>query len=109
MLVAILMFFLETPQAALAVLVGGLVGYLSNVIYLSVALKPLDNMNPNKVISRFYKGEALKLLSLFALFLIALVVAKRISQVDYLIYLLAGLVISQLVQAIGPMLVKQDR
>ena len=107
--VSALIFFVVTPQAALAVIVGGLAAYLSNAIYLRVALKPLVNMNPNKVVSNFYKGEAFRFITLFVLFFLSLKITKEISQEDYLIYLLAGLVISQLVQAIGPMLVKQDR
>ena len=107
-LVAISIFFTVSPQASLAVVIGGVVGYLSNAIYFRVALKPLDNMNPNTVVSRFYKGQAFKFISLFALFYLALEITERISQVDYLIYLLAGLVVSQLVHAIGPVLIKQD-
>ncbi|MDF1643485.1 MAG: ATP synthase subunit I [Pseudomonadales bacterium] len=107
-LVAILIFFAVSLQAALAVIVGGVIGYLSNAIYFRVALKPLENMNPNRVVSRFYKGQAYKFISLFALFFLALKITEQISQADYLIYLLAGLVVSQLVHAIGPVLIKQD-
>ncbi|MBV1914657.1 MAG: ATP synthase subunit I [Pseudomonadales bacterium] len=107
--VTILIFFITNVAAALAVAVGGLVGYLSSAIYLRVALKPLDNMNPNKVVSRFYKGGALKFVTLFALFFVALKITKEISQEDYMIFLLAGLVVSQLVHAIGPVLIKPGK
>ena len=106
-MVTILIFFVANLHASLAVAAGGLVGYLSSAIYLRVALKPLDNMKPNKVVSRFYKGGALKFITLFALFFLALKITKEISQEDYMIFLLAGLVVSQLVQAIGPVLIKQ--
>ena len=108
-LVTVLIFFSISLQAALAVAVGGFVGYLSNAIYLWVALKPLESMSANKVVSRFYKGEAIRFVTLAALFFLALKITKEISQVDYLIYLLTGLVVSQLVYAIGPVLIKQDR
>ena len=105
---ATLILFTVSFQAALAVIGGGGVGYLSNTIFLRVALKPLENMNPNTVVSRFYKGQAFKFISLFALFYLALEITEQISQADYLIYLLAGLVVSQLVHAIGPVLIKRD-
>jgi len=104
---AIAVYFTTDYYAAVATFAGGAVGFLSSVLYTWVALKPMQNIKPNKVVGRFYIGGAVRFITLVVLFYAALHVTERISQVDNTLYLLIGLVISQLVHALSPAFLKQ--
>lgn len=89
---------------AKAALLGGFVGILPNALFARRLFRHAGAHAAKKIVTNFYQGEALKLLSAIALFALVFKYIKPVPWIFFAVYILV-----QLIFWLSPLIMESDR
>lgn len=104
LVISIIVLFVFNAQSAISIVLGGLVSIIPNIYFARMLFKHHGAQAARKIVSGFYKGEAIKMLLTMCLFAL---VFKNLKVVPLAFF--AGFIVAQLLIWFAPLFFDNKR